>query len=247
MAGKRAAKWTERAARFVEEYLVDLNAAQAAIRAGYSARSARQVGHDLLKRDDVAEAIAEAKKKRSERVEVDQDAILRTVLAAIHTDRNGLTQYRRVCCRYCFGEGHRYQRTAGEMERDREAWAEKVAAHKADPKRRPNPGRFDKQGGTGYHKLRDPHPECPECFGEGIGEAFVNDTRHLTPEQRAIFEGVEQTRDGLRIKTFDLGRATELAMRHAGMLQDRVDHTSKGAKLPTPDAPAIINVTIGGK
>lgn len=223
---------TPKVQRFIDEYLIDLNGAAAAKRAGYSARTAKEIAYELLGKPAVAEAITAAKAARAARVEVDQDAILRKLLAAVHTDRNGLTQYRRICCRYCHGEGHRYQRTAGEMERDRAQHREKLAAHKAD-KKKPNPGRFDRQGGIGYHKLRDPHPDCPECFGEGIGETFVQDTRNLTPEQAAIFDGVEQTREGLRIKTFDLGRATELAMRHAGMLHDKVDHTTKGEKLPS--------------
>ncbi len=62
--------------RFVEEYLVDLNAKQAAIRAGYSPRSAEVTGSRLLGDAKVAAAIMEAKLARSERVEVTQDWIL---------------------------------------------------------------------------------------------------------------------------------------------------------------------------
>jgi len=52
--------------RFVDEYLVDLNATQAAIRAGYAAGSARQNAHRMLTNDDVQAAVAEAVAKRSE-------------------------------------------------------------------------------------------------------------------------------------------------------------------------------------
>ncbi|WP_050466354.1 terminase small subunit [Herbaspirillum chlorophenolicum] len=235
---------TPKVERFIDEYLMNLNATQAAIRAGYSVRTAKQIGSDLLSKPAIAEAIARAKAERSARVKVDQDAILRALVAAAHVDRNGLTEYRRVCCRYCHGDGHRYQRTAGEMERDRAEHRRKLAEHKADGKK-PNPGRFDPQGGIGYHKLRDPHPDCPECFGEGIGETFIKDTRKLSPEQRAIYEGVEQTRDGMKLKAMDRKAATELLMRHEGMLQDKVDHTTKGDKLPVSAEPAVINVTIG--
>jgi len=44
---------------FVEEYLLDFNATQAALRAGYSARSARQIGQQNLSKVDIAEAIKE--------------------------------------------------------------------------------------------------------------------------------------------------------------------------------------------
>ncbi|MFY4004906.1 terminase small subunit [Achromobacter denitrificans] len=236
---------TPKVLRFIDEYLVDLNGAHAAKRAGYSAKSAKEIAYELLGKPVVAEAIAAAKAERSKRVQVDQDAILRNLLAAAHADRNGLTEFRRVCCRHCHGAGFQYQRTQGEMARDKADHARRLAEHKADSKK-PHPGRFQAQGGVGYHKLRDPHPDCPECFGEGVGETFFKDTRKLSPEQRAIFEGVEQTRDGLKFKTMGRAEANALLMRHEGMLQDKVDHTTKGEKLPAPTAePAIINVTIG--
>jgi phage terminase small subunit len=50
---------TARQARFVAEYLIDLNATQAAIRAGYSARTARSVGSENLTKPDIAAAVVE--------------------------------------------------------------------------------------------------------------------------------------------------------------------------------------------
>lgn len=57
---------TPKQARFVTEYLVDLNATQAAIRAGYSAKTARQMGTENLSKPVIAEAIAQGQKKRSD-------------------------------------------------------------------------------------------------------------------------------------------------------------------------------------
>src|SRR5690554_2819403 len=68
---------TAKQERFVSEYLVDLNATQAAIRAGYSRRTAEQQGFQLLKKTSVATAIAEAKAARSERTKIDADYVLR--------------------------------------------------------------------------------------------------------------------------------------------------------------------------
>lgn len=67
-------------AAFVREYLLDLNATQAAIRAGYPARSARSKGAQLLANVNVAEAIQLALKNRAERVEVKADDVLRELL-----------------------------------------------------------------------------------------------------------------------------------------------------------------------
>lgn len=70
---KLAAKQTV----FVQEYLIDSNATQAAIRAGYSKKTAKSSGQRLLTYVDVAEAIAKGKKARSERTEIDSDYVLR--------------------------------------------------------------------------------------------------------------------------------------------------------------------------
>ena len=73
---------TARQARFVEEYLVDLNATQAAIRAGYSARTADKIGSELLGKTRIAEAISDAQAARSERTQVTADQVI-AELAAI--------------------------------------------------------------------------------------------------------------------------------------------------------------------
>ena len=61
---------TPKQQRFVEEYLIDLNATQAAIRAGYSGKTANEQGARLLANVSVRSAIAEAKTKRSEETQV---------------------------------------------------------------------------------------------------------------------------------------------------------------------------------
>ncbi|MFT8418466.1 MAG: terminase small subunit [Acetobacter sp.] len=71
------ANLTPKQARFVEEYLVDLNATQAALRAGYSPKTAREQASRLLSNVNVSEAISEAQKARSTRTEITQDRVLR--------------------------------------------------------------------------------------------------------------------------------------------------------------------------
>ena len=67
---------TSKQRRFTKEYLVDLNATQAAIRAGYSAKRADAIGHENLRKPVIAEAIQEAKNSRSERCQIDADYVL---------------------------------------------------------------------------------------------------------------------------------------------------------------------------
>jgi phage terminase small subunit len=73
---------TDKQAQFVQEYLIDLNATQAAIRAGYSADTAEQQGSRLLRNVQVGKAVADAMAQRSVRTRVTADRVL-TELARI--------------------------------------------------------------------------------------------------------------------------------------------------------------------
>ena len=76
--------------RFVEEYLVDLNGTQAAIRAGYSPKTAKQQGARLLTNADVKAAVDAAIAARSERVQIDADYVLRRLYEMAEADRADL-------------------------------------------------------------------------------------------------------------------------------------------------------------
>lgn len=67
---------TPKQAAFVREYLIDLNATQAAIRAGYSPKTAYRTGADNLRKHQVADAIAKAQAERSERLQLTHDWVL---------------------------------------------------------------------------------------------------------------------------------------------------------------------------
>ncbi len=72
---------------FVQEYLVDLNATQAAKRAGYSEKTARSVGAENLTKPDIQKAISDAIEVRSERTEVTQDYVLKTIVETIERSK----------------------------------------------------------------------------------------------------------------------------------------------------------------
>jgi phage terminase small subunit len=67
---------TPKERRFVEEYLVDLNATQAAIRAGYSEKTAAAIGYENLRKPHIVDAIAKAMAERSERTRVTADRVI---------------------------------------------------------------------------------------------------------------------------------------------------------------------------
>jgi phage terminase small subunit len=67
---------TAKQAAFVREYLVDLNATQAATRAGYSKKTAFAIGHENLKKPKIAEAIAKAMAEQARRTTITADRVL---------------------------------------------------------------------------------------------------------------------------------------------------------------------------
>lgn len=72
-------KLTDKQLMFVKEYLVDLNATQAAIRAGYSEKNADKIGPELLGKTRVAESIQKAMARRAEKIEITAEYVLRTI------------------------------------------------------------------------------------------------------------------------------------------------------------------------
>jgi phage terminase small subunit len=92
---------TAKQQRFVDEYLIDLNATQAAIRAGYSKKTANEQGSRLLANVSVSAAIHQRMNERSGRVEITQDMVLRELAKIGFSDirkvvRWGETQVRMV-------------------------------------------------------------------------------------------------------------------------------------------------------
>lgn len=70
---------TDKQSIFVREYLVDLNATQAAIRAGYSVKTAEVIGYENLNKPQIATAIQEAMDKRAGRLEITADRVLQEI------------------------------------------------------------------------------------------------------------------------------------------------------------------------
>lgn len=77
---------TPKQRRFVEEYLVDLNATQAAIRAGYSEKTAYSIGMENLRKPQIASSIQGAMDRRSDRTTVTQDKVVRELARIAFVD-----------------------------------------------------------------------------------------------------------------------------------------------------------------
>lgn len=89
-------KLTPKQARFVDEYLIDLNATQAAIRAGYSEKTADKIGSQLLGKTRVLEAIQKGQAKLSEACLVNQKMVIDGLLAEAKLNGEGSSHSARV-------------------------------------------------------------------------------------------------------------------------------------------------------
>lgn len=213
---------TPKQALFVAEYLKDLNATQAAIRAGYSEKTAYSIGNENLRKPEIAEAIQKGAGDRIKAAESTAEDVIRDFHLIASGDVNELVEYRRGACRYCYGRNNDYQRTTREMERDRDAWRRSQASRKEGAKAES----FNEQGGTGYDPRKDPNPDCQECFGEGEARTFCKDTRKLTGAARRLYAGVKVTKDGLEVKMRDQDAALVNLGRYHKLFTDKVEHSA---------------------
>ena len=86
-------KLTPKQMRFVDEYMIDFNATQAAIRAGYKAKTAHAIGAENLRKPKIAEEIARRQKDLQKRTEVSQDRVVKELARIAFAD---MTDYAQV-------------------------------------------------------------------------------------------------------------------------------------------------------
>ena len=198
---------------FVREYLLDLNATQAAIRAGYSAKTAENIGSGNLRKPQIAAAIAEIQAARFKRLEIDADALVKRAETILTADPRQLTSHHIGSCRYCWGVDHEFQwKTPREWREE----CDKAAAAEKDPP--------SEAGGFGYRLTNKPNPNCPECAGLGIPYTRFADTSTLSPEAATLFEGVKETRNGIEFLMASKEKAFDILAKHKGLLKERVEH-----------------------
>lgn len=205
--------------RFIIEYCKDENGTQAAIRAGYSEKTAQEQSSRLLSNVMVREEIAARMSEIAAAASITVEAVLKKWWEIASADPNELMQLRRVNCRHCWGFDHAYQWTKAEYER-----ACQIAINRGQDAP-------DGMGGFGYLVNGSANPECPECGGNGQESIHFEDTRKLKGSARTLFAGVQKTKDGLKILTRDQDAALLNIARYLGMLAERKELVD--AKLPS--------------
>ncbi|WP_323785758.1 terminase small subunit [Thalassovita sp.] len=220
---------SDRQRDFVLAYLKDPNAKQAAIEAGYSPKTAKQQGSRLLTNVDLQRAIARGRKEaeKAAMLSVEDVAVRWAKIATV--DATELVEHRIGACRYCHGIDNDFQwkterefrealqSVAYELFAEDDLRAAAIARTIIDH-RLPND-----LGGYGYRITVDPNPDCPECSGLGVEYTRIADTRTMSPEARILFDGIEETRQGKKIKLQDRSKALDSLAKHLGMFAGKVD------------------------
>ena len=171
---------TEKQRRFVAEYLVDLNATQAAIRAGYSRKTAHVTGHETLKKPEVSAAVQASMAARAERTNITQDRVLQEL------------------ARIAFFDLRKLYREDGSMKSPDE-WDDDTAAA---------------MSGLDIQEEFGPDDTTVELEDQPGGGKLKRSTA------RKVLLGYTK-----KAKVFDKTAALTLAMRHLGMLKDKLEHS----------------------
>jgi len=215
---------------FIDEYLKDLNAFQAARRSGYNPN----VAYELLKLNPIQLALRELRDRiAGERSTEGGQYVLNKLWDIETADPRELIEIWKVPCRYCHGQGGQYQFTRTEMHR-------LVKAHELGlndkpiealwPRAAPEAAAWaagkagmalDTQGGEGYVITRPPNPACTECGGDGVMLQHIHDTRKLSPQAQSLYRGVKVTGNKFELVLADQAQARDQLAKHYGVATER--------------------------
>lgn len=232
---------TKRQRGFVTDFLVSGNAKES-YRRNYDCTkmkdaSVATAASVCLKGAKVAAAIEFLKKDTLEKLEMTVHDVMQHWVDIATADPNELVSYQRRCCRHCWGRGHQYQWA------DRGEFAYALAgAMDANANRKRNQAVRElpsDAGGYGFNFTMRPHPECPKCRGEGVGDTYVHDTTKLSRQARRLYAGVKQTPNGIQVLMNSQTDALANIAKAMGMFTDKLQLTGVNngpimhAELPT--------------
>jgi phage terminase small subunit len=239
---------TSRREKFCQNVAAGLSQTQAYVEAYPNAErwkegTAASRASDMARQPEVQARIAELRGKVVEKQTWDiakvQDAVLQHAWDELTADPSDLITHRRLNCRYCHGKDHAYRwknepefwEALGQASEQQDAWENTPAKERRG--KRPELPTDD--GGYGFRRLHMPHPDCPECEGEGIEETRVADIRTLSGPARALYRGVKVKKDGsIEVMTGDKAAARALLANWAGVTQNALKVSGAIGVMPVP-------------
>ncbi|MFQ9338615.1 MAG: terminase small subunit [Varibaculum sp.] len=170
--------------------------------AGYEGQgaTANSNASRMLRNARVFRAISYFRNQYQKRYTADLDLLVSQLMAIVLADPNQLAQFRRVNCRYCWGENHLYQWRDSRIDK---------AAAQASRDGKPEP----EYGGLGFVDNAIPNPDCPKCCGEGTGQLYMADTTLLDGNARQLYAGSKLGKYGVEILLEDKAAARRELLR----------------------------------
>lgn len=153
-----------------------------------------QHSNRIMKNEVIRARMAMLSKQATRSKLLDAKTVLLRVAMIAFADATEIVRVRRVNCRYCWGTNHGYQATQAEYDA--------ACVRKFEEAKREGVEYIDPdlpKGGLGFMAKRAPHPDCPECGGEGYAETFIEDFANLSEDAKALISSVEQTKYGIKV------------------------------------------------
>lgn len=211
---------TVRQEKFCIEYAKSREPGQA-YRAAYNAEnsSARTISTraaELLTHSGVAARVNQLIDKAAQKCEFEVADVLKHWVAIATADPAEIMQLRRSCCRYCYGLDHEYQ------------WSTEIEYARARAKAIQNgKERPSSAGGFGFNATAEAAASCPNCFGLGEEQIWIEDTRKLKGGAKLLYAGVRKTNSGIQVLTRSQDDALFNIAKFLGMFKERVEVSTK--------------------
>ena len=217
---------------FCHQYQIDQNGTQAYLRVKPHVKitTARSEAAKILVKPNVKALLKELALITSEKAGLSALEVVNHAIRMVKADPRELVEVRLGCCRHCYGLNFLYQFTQNELLRAREQHNANQQA-KIDRKKGYIAIEFDEQGGSGFDRRKPPHPDCPECAGEGVSRVVLKDTQNLSPEALRLLAGVKEGKDGIEIKVHSVDASLDKLFRHHGLYNDKLQLIKPKAKI----------------
>lgn len=198
----------------------------------------------MLRKPEIQAQVALERDDLQRRTGVTTEELVRELVSIVRADPRDLVEYFVGACRYCHGIDHRYHRTKAEYDRDLAAF-ENTGMLPRRLRKSKDDGEvqdWDTEGGPGYDRNADPHENCPECGGRGVGHTILKDTRLLSVDAARLYAGVRESKEGIEVRMQSKDAAIDKLMRVLGGY--KVDNEQK-----KPDDPltALLTAISGPK
>lgn len=215
-----------------------------------------RAAHELTRNPKIAGKLKLVEQSVAQSVTFDKVDAFRDLVRLHQADATKIMHTRRICCRHCHGITHAYQwrdaveywEAVGEVLQTNAMRAKQRArleakGHSAEDVLPDDPLPTD-EGGYGWRRPNKPHPDCPQCFGEGEADVFVADMTELPEAERKLVAAVKRGKDGsIEVKMRDQDGALNTIVQVLKMIVNKSELSGPdGGPIPLAGVLAVLPV-----